>query len=1611
MNAFFPLRWQVAAGLLVALALSATVDLRFGIELGPVARLWLPLGIALGAWIALRERALGPVVLGLSSLAVALAPEGATLPLVVAVLVGPLAGAVLLRRIGFDADLPRLRDGLILLLVGGVLGMGLSAAVYGLALHVLGLGLGGGPTLIDASRWGVGAILGVGLVTPLCVLALKTGPSSTSVASTLSRDVGRVAAAMFASVAVLAACQPFSVGAMNIALFAPLIGAITFAATSGAVVAAVFVLGVTSLCSVLDGQGVPIFADAAVPLVGSAWMYIGTLVISALSVGIVSNVRRQLGEELRDNAFQFQAVAYASPAMIWTSNLATGHAWFNRAWERFVGRPLTGRIEIALLAYTHPDDKQLVSGPLTDALRSGEPFTIDCRLRRADGLYRRVAISGTPVRDRLQRVVDITGTAVDITDSSALSDSLRDIGRLLDTIPYSIWITTESGEFVYRNKAQAEFLGLADDERLTRLSRLGPGEVAPGVFPAGETPESHWARVADTDRRALAGEVVRFQNRFRRNGQLLIHEVQKIAIRETFGQSLAIVGIAVEITEQEIARGNFEVVYQELKLALSLTGTEMWQWSDRDPTVHRLSQSSAHQDLVMSRWTFDEVLAGVHGDDRAAMLAFMRDAAGRIDSVQEIEIRLRRDHAWRDYLLRARTEVGPDGERTTMSTLVDITSRKRAEVELAQSEARFRSLTALSSDWYWEQDDELRFTRMVAEGAKRELVVDVAGILGKTRWELPTLGVSREQWQAHREALTARRPFFDFEFARLDNQGVIHWVSVSGEPMFDSAGRFTGYRGVGTDITARKQAEASLRMEEMRRKILFEQARDPIIIFGDDLIVEEANRRFSEVLRRPLHELVGTGPWEWNARYRTRADYTARWPSVHHLPEYFEATWLRADGKELPMEIARSIVEIDGRWLAFCVCRDISDRRQAEESLKRSLVELERSLELQRTGEQLASLGHWEFFFDGRPTVGSDVAYEIFGIPIGSDLSISDAINYYLPRYQSEVRARVAACINKGVPLDFEAEVGLSGIEEKSRWVHVRGYRAVDENGDPVSVRGVVQDIDEYVKLTHRMAEMGADMRAFGRHAPGLVYVMERDEQGISRIIFVSESVSEVCGDTVEEWFNDPSLVYKRMLPEDAARVKKEVERAYMRGEPISVEYRYQHPVKGWRWMHTATSPAPINESRTRWHGYTEDITLRKEDEAAREALQQRIMEIDRMESLGTLAGGIAHDFNNVLGVVMGHLDLLRRKQAVGPTGQSHVEAIQVAAAHARDIVGKILAYSQRHPLALKTCDMRDIVDAAITLLSINAPSQVRLVWERPEQPLYVSADSTELERVLLNMGLNSIHAIGEQEGAIKVTASRETHEAAAEFSDRRVVIAFSDTGCGMDENTLQRIFDPFFSTKPTGIGTGLGMSVAHGIIKAHQGRITVDSEPGRGTTFRIVLREVRGDQIRATPTAFATARDEALVGPAHVMYVDDQVWLVPLVSQMLESQGYRVTGFNDPRDALQAFMRDPSSFDIVVTDYSMPEMPGTEMARILREARPDIPVALISGYVSSEVVVRARAVGVHDIISKPNIVEELATTVQRMLGMRDATSPAAGVSGEAPTSVASPPSAGPTIH
>jgi CheY-like chemotaxis protein len=263
-----------------------------------------------------------------------------------------------------------------------------------------------------------------------------------------------------------------------------------------------------------------------------------------------------------------------------------------------------------------------------------------------------------------------------------------------------------------------------------------------------------------------------------------------------------------------------------------------------------------------------------------------------------------------------------------------------------------------------------------------------------------------------------------------------------------------------------------------------------------------------------------------------------------------------------------------------------------------------------------------------------------------------------------------------------------------------------------------------------------------------------------------------------------------------------------------------------------------------------------------------------------------------------------------------------------------------------------------------------------------VFADSTQVHQVLMNLGTNAAHAIGKRDGVIRITSdlytvdtqARQAVPELAEGDYARVCV--SDNGCGMDHAVLALVFEPFFTTKGPGHGTGLGLSVVHGIMTSHDGAVRVESEPGKGTTFSLFIparTEAR--------TGSAACQSEGVRGDGeHILYVDDEEALVFLATRMLERLGYRVTGYSDPRQALHDFRLRPGEFDAVVTDLAMPGLSGADLARELRTLRPDVPIVMISGYLRPEDADAARRLGVEDLIPKPESVEQIAEVLHRRL-------------------------------
>jgi PAS domain S-box-containing protein len=388
------------------------------------------------------------------------------------------------------------------------------------------------------------------------------------------------------------------------------------------------------------------------------------------------------------------------------------------------------------------------------------------------------------------------------------------------------------------------------------------------------------------------------------------------------------------------------------------------------------------------------------------------------------------------------------------------------------------------------------------------------------------------------------------------------------------------------------------------------------------------------------------------------------------------------------------------------------------------------------------------------------------------------------------------------------------------------------------------------------------------------------------------------------------------------------------------------------------------------------DITDRKRAESMQ-------LRSQKLESLGTLAGGIAHDFNNVLLAINGNTKLAIADLPADHPVQLSLSEIAKAGARAADLVQRILGFSRPQEQKREIYQLQPIVEEGLKLVRATLPALIEIQTNfRPGLPP-VSVDSTQIHQVIVNLATNAAHAIGDRPGVIEVRLDavelddRDTNRAPGLHPGRYVRLYVGDTGCGMTRETLDRIFDPFFTTKPVGQGTGLGLSVVHGIVRGHDGAITVYSQPGQGTAFHLYFPASQQAAVMA-PQVGETVRPVAGTGyKGHILYVDDEEGLVLLSTRMLERLGYNVTGFVDAQEAIREFTRQPSAFDAVVTDLAMPRLSGFDLARELLRLRPDVPVIMTSGYVRPEEQETAKQIGIRAVLLKPSTINEL----ERVLG------------------------------
>jgi len=459
--------------------------------------------------------------------------------------------------------------------------------------------------------------------------------------------------------------------------------------------------------------------------------------------------------------------------------------------------------------------------------------------------------------------------------------------------------------------------------------------------------------------------------------------------------------------------------------------------------------------------------------------------------------------------------------------------------------------------------------------------------------------------------------------------------------------------------------------------------------------------------------------------------------------------------------------------------------------------------------------------------------------------------------------------------------------------------------------------------------------------------------------------IDELFGKTMDDLF--PSDLAKTMIADDLHILNE--------GKPISVEEDFNG-----RFYETTKFPIHIHGKPKYLAGYTIDITERKQAEEERKKLESQLQQAQKMESIGTLAGGIAHDFNNILSPIMIHSEMAMMELASDNPIRHNLKEIYKAGERASDMVKQILTFSRKEEGKRAEIKVTPVLKEVLKMLRSTIPTTIDIQQNLEVESDTVLADPTQIHQIMLNLGTNAAHAMREKGGTLKVSLVQEDLDSddAEQYPDLNpgsyLRLIVSDTGSGIDDETMQRIFEPYFTTKEVGEGSGMGLALIHGIVKSYDGDITVESEPGKGTTFNVYLPRIEADVSPVEEPSIQIPR-----GTERILFVDDEKAAAEAIKPMLENLGYNVIARTGSIEALKAFKNDPNGFDLVITDQTMPNMTGKDLAKEIMSIRSDIPIILCTGFSEQIDEVKAKEMGI-SFVMKPIVLSQIANTIREVL-------------------------------
>ncbi|MDA8135218.1 MAG: cache domain-containing protein [Desulfobacteraceae bacterium] len=481
------------------------------------------------------------------------------------------------------------------------------------------------------------------------------------------------------------------------------------------------------------------------------------------------------------------------------------------------------------------------------------------------------------------------------------------------------------------------------------------------------------------------------------------------------------------------------------------------------------------------------------------------------------------------------------------------------------------------------------------------------------------------------------------------------------------------------------------------------------------------------------------------------------------------------------------------------------------------------------------------------------------------------------------------------------------------------------------------------------------------------------------RFVSINPAYSKIIGYSMEEALN---LSFWDITPEKYNAIDRQMmDQIASDGKYGPYEKEYVHkdgqlvPVR-------LSGMVVVREDEKFIWSSVEDISALVNAEKERNRLEEKLRQSHKMEAIGTLAGGIAHDFNNILFPILGHTEMLMADVDKNSEFHKRLRKIYDSSLRAKDLVKQILTFSRQEKTEYKLLRVQSIIKEALKLLRSSMPATIDIKQNIQTDCSPVKADPTQIHQIIMNLSANAYHAMEKTGGELNVSLKeieigRHDRPNPELEPGSYVCLTVSDQGVGMDKNLIQKIFDPFFTTKEKGKGTGMGLSVVHGIVKNMKGAIQVSSEPGKGTTFTVYFPS---ENISFTEQQHYQEQEPARGGNESILLVDDENYIIEMERAMLERMGYTVSSWSSSGEALEAFRANPDQFDLVITDMAMPKLSGHQLAADLIKIRPDIPVLLLTGFSEMMSEEQAALCGIKGFLLKPVIMRDLARKVRELL-------------------------------